>query len=361
MSGEQRLDRLYPALTAKERGLLVLQAYKAGETPDRLIYSTIPSAQGAAFNRYIRLMNAVNTELTPVLFVLHEQIDKLGLKHAWLQTVHLWGTESSVIGLYLNLALKESITASDYAPILATARAKFLPLKRCAEAATEEHPFRDEEYTTGDDGEPLIPWPAWDRVEAKKRSELERLVAKGTIVGRKRGRTLSLNAGSFYDWLGLPVPAVTKGGALYDVHRDEDADEVADLRRARALIQQLIDKAPARLAFPLDLESPIEPWSPAEGQGDSLARALAGAIRDGLQIHWRELRAIEIGVQEVAEEFDGEDPLRADTRALLDDCLRSCRELRDQMADYVEIELPEPANDDVAQVRMLIEKVVEKG
>ena len=39
----------------------------------------------------------------------------------------------------------------------------------------------------------------------------------------------------------------------------------------------------------------------------------------------------------------------------------SCSELRDQMADYVEIELPEPAEDDVAQVRLLIEQVVEKG
>ena len=62
MSGEQRLNRVYPALTAKERGLLVLQAYKANEEPDRLIYDTTPSSQGAAFNRYIRLMNAVNTE-----------------------------------------------------------------------------------------------------------------------------------------------------------------------------------------------------------------------------------------------------------------------------------------------------------
>jgi len=144
---------------------------------------------------------------------------------------------------------------------------------------------------------------------------------------------------------------------LYDVHRDEDADEVAALRRARALVQQVIDKAPARLTLPLDLESPIVPWSPAGGYGDSLGRALARAIRDGLQIHWRELRAIEIGIGEVAEEFDGEDPLKPDTRALLDGCLASCRELRDQMADYVEIDLPEPAEDDIAQVRALIEKV----
>ncbi|MBI5285334.1 MAG: hypothetical protein HY874_09595 [Chloroflexi bacterium] len=361
MSAEQRLNRLYPALTAKERGLLVLHAYKTGEQPDSLIYSTAPSSQGREFNRYIRMMNAVNIELAAVLFVLRERVGKLDLKFAWLQTVYLWGMETSAIGDYLNVAVKEPITASEYAPILAAARAKFLPLDQCAEAATEEHPFLNDEYVTGDDGEPLIAWPAWDRVEAEKRADLERLVADGTIAGRKRGKSLSLNAGSFYDWLDRPVPAVTKGGALYDVHRDQDADEVASLRRGRALIERVIDKAPARLGLPLDLEAPIEPWSPAGGYGDSLGRALALGIRDGLQIHWRELRASEIGVQEVAEEFGGEDPLKPDTRALLDGCLASCGELRDQMADYVEIELTEPAEDDVAQVRMLIERVVEKG
>jgi hypothetical protein len=359
MSADQRLNRLYPALTARERGLSVLHALKAGEKPDPTIYHTTPSSQGREFNRYIRLMNAVNIELASALFMIREQIAKLDLKHGWLQTVHLWGIETGVIGDYLNVALKEPITASEYAPILAAARATFLPLAQCAEAATEEHPFLDEDYVTGDDGEPLIPWPAWDGVQAEKRAELERLVADGTIGGRKRGRALSINAGSFYDWLGRPVPVVTQGGALYDVHRDQDADEVAALRRARTLIQQVIDKAPARPSIPLDLESPIASWSPAEGYGDSLARALARGIRDGLLQHWSELRAVEIGVQEVAEEFGGEDPLQTDVRDLLDGCVASCKELRDRMADYVEVELPEPTEDDVAQVRRLIEKVVE--
>ena len=54
MSAERRLERLYPALTAKERGLLVLRAYKSGEQPDPLIYSSTPDSQAWAFNRYIR-------------------------------------------------------------------------------------------------------------------------------------------------------------------------------------------------------------------------------------------------------------------------------------------------------------------
>jgi hypothetical protein len=61
----------------------------------------------------------------------------------------------------------------------------------------------------------------------------------------------------------------------------------------------------------------------------------------------------------VAEEFGGEDPLRADTREMIDDCLRSCTTLRNDVEPYVEIGLPEPADDDVAQVRALIEKLAE--
>jgi len=44
---DKRLDRLYPALTAKERGLLVLRAYKAGQKPDPAIYHTTPSSQAS--------------------------------------------------------------------------------------------------------------------------------------------------------------------------------------------------------------------------------------------------------------------------------------------------------------------------
>jgi hypothetical protein len=239
MSAEQRLDRLYPALSAKERGLLVLHAYKAGEPPDRMIYRTTPSSQGAAFNRYIRLMNACNVELATLLVVIREQVAKTDLKRAWLMTLRLWGMETQFLG-------DEVLTAT-------------------------------------------------------------------------KDRTLK-----------------------------------RDVRR-------LMARAPSEVYVPVDLTPSPGRNVFKKGFGDGLMHALVLGITQGVQQHWYELRSIEIGVAEVAEEFGGEDPLRADTRALLDDCLRSCRELRDEMADYAEIELPEPTEDGVAQVRTLIETVVEKG
>ena len=64
MSGNQRLDRLYPALTAKERALLVLRAWKADQQEDAAVRRTMPSDQARDFNHYIHLMNAANGGLT---------------------------------------------------------------------------------------------------------------------------------------------------------------------------------------------------------------------------------------------------------------------------------------------------------
>lgn len=239
MSGEQRLSRLYPALTARERGLLVLRAYKAGEKPDPLIYHSCPSEQGRVFNRYIRLMNACNVELATVVLILREQVEKTDLKYAWFMTLAIWGLETKILG----------------DEVLAT---------------TKDRKFRKE-------------------------------------------------------------------------------------------VRRLMARAPSDLIVPLDLTAPpAEPESFPKGYGDELARGLLWGIRQDVRQHWWELRAIELGVQEVADEFGGEDPLKADTREMINDGLRSCTTLRDDVRPYVEIELAEPNDDDVAQVRLLIEKLVDE-
>jgi hypothetical protein len=131
-------------------------------------------------------------------------------------------------------------------------------------------------------------------------------------------------------------------------------------RKLRRNVRRLMARAPGDLRVPVDLAvPPEEPDVFKKGYGDEMVRAVLFGITQGVQQHWCELRAIEIAVQEVAEEFGGEDPLRPDVRALIDECLRSCRTLRDDVAAYVEIELPEPSEDDVAQVRKLIEKLAE--
>jgi hypothetical protein len=53
---------------------------------------------------------------------------------------------------------------------------------------------------------------------------------------------------------------------------------------------------------------------------------------DRLVVSWQELREIKVVMEEVAEEFGGEDPVRPDTRQEIDDALEELRELREQLA-----------------------------
>jgi len=113
MSAEQRLERLYPALSARERGLLVLQAYKAGEKPDRVIYHSTPSSQGAELNRLIRLMNAVNTEVAYALMLVNGQVRQVDIKYGWLMSLLLWGMEVDSLGDHLLTATKDRALRRD--------------------------------------------------------------------------------------------------------------------------------------------------------------------------------------------------------------------------------------------------------
>lgn len=82
MSG--RLAKLYLELTAKERALLVLRAWKQGKEEDPGWRSRMPQRQVKDFNRFIHLMNGVNRELGLYLFGVHHEAEKLSLRLGWL-------------------------------------------------------------------------------------------------------------------------------------------------------------------------------------------------------------------------------------------------------------------------------------
>ncbi len=61
MTKKGRLDKLYPGLTAQERALLVLQAWKEGTDEDPQARKTMPSSQVDEFNRYIEAGDLAKT------------------------------------------------------------------------------------------------------------------------------------------------------------------------------------------------------------------------------------------------------------------------------------------------------------
>ncbi len=133
----------------------------------------------------------------------------------------------------------------------------------------------------------------------------------------------------------------------------------SDLSKSdRKLVKQLRQRAPTMKKLPFDLETPIDPERGPDC-GDELGRALAVSVRDALVQHWPEVRAIEIVVQETAEELDGEDPLHPDVRRMLDETKRTLAEVHEGFAPYAgKMELPEPDEESVGIVRTLIEKVI---
>ncbi len=139
----------------------------------------------------------------------------------------------------------------------------------------------------------------------------------------------------------------------------DDLLAVTKDRAVRQQVRQFMKRAPGDLMAPIDLTTTPERGPSRERWSDVLVHGLLLGIKQSLEQHLGELRSIEIGVQEVAEEFDGEEPLQPDVRAMLTDCLDSCTRIRDAVSDYVEIRLSDATDEDVGVVRQLIAKVVE--
>jgi hypothetical protein len=126
-------------------------------------------------------------------------------------------------------------------------------------------------------------------------------------------------------------------------------------------VKKVLRRAPSFKHVPFDLERPFSDIPPhGDGYGDELARGVAFGLRDALLQHWREIRSIEIVVEEARDEFDGEDPLEPEVRGQLDASKATLLEVHAAFSVYVGgIELPEPADLEVALVRNLIEKAIE--
>ena len=72
-----RLRRLTPALSAKERAVLVLRALNAGQEPDPQLHVIDDAVQGQIFNRHLGLIYVANIELDAIYQSLWYQVTRL--------------------------------------------------------------------------------------------------------------------------------------------------------------------------------------------------------------------------------------------------------------------------------------------
>src|SRR4051794_2507918 len=90
MGIDARLSRLGPVLSARERGVLVLQSLKNKTPEDPAWRRTMPPGQVPEFNRYIDLMNACNSKVTFMITVIEKEVEKLELLAGWWFTRLMW-------------------------------------------------------------------------------------------------------------------------------------------------------------------------------------------------------------------------------------------------------------------------------
>lgn len=113
MSQIARLGKLWPHLSAKERGILVLRSLKTGEREDYRLRSTMPPAQVREFNHYIALMNGGNLDASVLLLLLREILLRLQTLAHVIRITQLWAISNRRVRLFLD-SLTVPITASGY-------------------------------------------------------------------------------------------------------------------------------------------------------------------------------------------------------------------------------------------------------
>jgi hypothetical protein len=362
---DYRLDRLASSLTAKERALLVLRAWKEAREGDSAWHRTMPDAQAPAFNHYVARMNGVNVGLIPYILLLRAEVDKLQLRFGMLSVCLLWQRQAYELWDFIEDATTEPVTASEYREREAQARDQYLPVAALAEALTAlQEGWSEGDLVPGQDGEKgahydvIVRPEAWQRVRGEHERELRRLVAEGTLPGQGKGRSLTVQAGPAYDRLGAPVPVTPPWAAAYEVVPDGQAEE-ARLRRYRRTMAReafefgprvLIPHLPALSEHPeLRVESP--------SRVDEAVAAVKETLRDGVQEAWRRLRAVELVVDDVRGEFDGEDPLLPEARQVADECSADLEGLRKGAERLVGLfALEEPGDEELAWVRRIVER-----
>ena len=124
MSASTRSGKLFAALTAKERAILVLRAWKGGREPDPQIKATLPNDQITEYNGLIDLMNEVHGSVSPFVLRIRAQVEQLGMLEGWIFTLMAWGLQTFDLAVHIFTEEPEPITQSEYDGLKRSSRKK---------------------------------------------------------------------------------------------------------------------------------------------------------------------------------------------------------------------------------------------
>lgn len=341
MSGlERRLERVAETLTAKERALLVLGALKEERPVDVAWRRTMPEHQAEEFDRYVTKISGLNVKLGSYILALHKEVEKLELRLESIVTLLRSGLAAWQTRFFLMRETKEQVTESEYSELQAEARAELMLASELAELLVEEG--RGQEAARDE---------AWERLRGEKQRELAGLVEQGVLAGSEQGGGLFVEAGPFFDWLGEPVPLQPAWALEYEVLADEEVEQVRRRRAERALVRKLAREAPmqetARLLGWVEEFVELAEQTPR----DDLLERHVRLVRAGMAERRRQFGAVDLMVEEVRRELEGEDPLLPDRRELLEQSRKTLDQCRRAEAFIGPLALEEPREGDLAHQR----------
>jgi hypothetical protein len=357
MTIERRLDRLYSGLTASERATLILRAWKAGEDADPQVRRSTPDEQVREFNSLIRILRALNGSVAHAVQMLKASVRELPQMLSLLQAARLFDVQMRTLSLYISFGTREPITASDHETLVAPERDRYASLMELGDfLAARFDRWQPSDYEPDDDVAPRLKVAAWARVRRSEAARVRHLAEDGVLPSRSKGSKMTIHAGSFFRWLGEDVPVYSEWAPGFDVRPDDDADEVASLRRRREEARQVIATAAevfTRTVLGVDLEGTEISWA-------EVCAGMAWALRDKLEATWLELLQMELVYDDAAPRFGDEDPAGPQTREAFEEIRGVLQTVHATVADVMgTFELPPLSDEAKAQARKLWEQILE--
>jgi len=306
-AADRRLDNLLPGLTARERAVIAIKAWKEDGREPLGLRRRVPPDQDQEFYDLLSYFRSLGLMLAFIAPMWRESIEKHTARKAWLLTLDLTEAYVSSLSNYILVHTRERITESQHARLIADERAKMLPLADLAEMLAEDDYVGDS---------------AVARVTREKKGLLRTLFDAGTVAGRRKGKSIELNLGSFFDWLGEAVSICPEWGLEYEVVGDELQEEVRQENEAREHARSIVQRA---------LRGSTARAIGKEPSADDLYAAVERQLIAGIIADSREIRAAEKLVAEFQERLGGEDPLDPEVRKTLDYCGAELAQMRERL------------------------------
>ncbi|MPZ51034.1 MAG: hypothetical protein GEU75_17320, partial [Dehalococcoidia bacterium] len=114
MSLRPQLDRLMPALSGRERAIIVLRNFKEGKPQDQGIVRSMSQQDALSYNYLMRLINVCNQELVSLIGLIGQSVERQSLRLVWLFSLTMWEIHALEVNDYLAECTKEPLTESEY-------------------------------------------------------------------------------------------------------------------------------------------------------------------------------------------------------------------------------------------------------